>query len=146
MLLLGICGCGTSGGDSQRVLIATDEGSGAEGPSCLHGSEQPLALTLACGNLYRFEDLRWNHWGAPVALAVGRTVGKPHQPGGATNFGPGPEKSFRVKVFAYRIEACPSGERRYTRLTWTFPEGTPEEIFKESHETFFGCGRHTFGP
>lgn len=137
--LLGLSACGSStSGESARVVIATYEAGGG-GEGC-HGSEHPSTVTLACGALYRFEDLHWNHWRAPVALAVGKTRGRLRAPGGRPLGGVGPERDFPVRLFAYRIEACPNGSLRYTRLAWTFPRGTPTEPYKSSHEASFGCG------
>jgi hypothetical protein len=137
--LFGLSACGsTTGSESRRVVIATYEAGGG-GEGC-RGSEHPAMVTLACGALYRFEDLHWNHWRAPVALAVGKTRGFHRAPGGLPVRGIGSEKVFPVRLFAYRIEACPNGSLRYTRLTWTFPKGTPTEPYKSSHEASFGCG------
>lgn len=128
-LLLGVTGCGlTSSSNSTHrpVVLSTYESGGPEGSNCKHGTEHPSSITLACGDLYRFEELRWTHWGEPHAYAVGITRGT--RPG-----------KIPVQLTVSEIRACPNGERRYHRLSWSFPDQTPFEPYMKNHKTEFSC-------
>ena len=69
----------------------------------------------------RMIDLKWRHWGEPVSYAYGTARVNDCYP----NCAEGSYTDHKIQLIAYQIATCASGERRYTRLIWTFPDGNP---------------------
>jgi hypothetical protein len=85
-------------------------------------SVRPKSIILACGDAgLRAEGLSWSAWGQPRAVATGTAVANTCDPDCAT----GGTASFPVTLAADRLATCRDGTRRYTRVTYGFPQTSP---------------------
>jgi hypothetical protein len=118
-------GCGNSG--TKTVTVASPDALPVVLPEevtaslCHRAHEHPERFALGCGMGMRTIDLKWRHWGEPVSYAYGIARINDCYPSCAE----GHYTDHKIQLIAFQIETCASGQRRYTRLTWTFPEGNP---------------------
>ena len=66
-------------------------------------------------------NLKWHHWGEPVSYGEGIASTDDCEP----NCAEGTHTDHRIQFIASQAETCANGQRRYTRLTWSFPDGSP---------------------
>jgi hypothetical protein len=119
-------GCGS--GSTTTVTVSSHSAplvvlTAAEhaGETCPPATAHPAELLLACGMGYPLSHLVWHHWGEPVTYAEGIAKVNDCQPSCAK----GKTTARRIQVIASQIETCANGQRRYTKLTWSFPGGYP---------------------
>jgi hypothetical protein len=89
---------------------------------CRRAVEEPERVVLECANGSAYADgLEWQGWGERVARAEGVarvSACEPRCPEGAL-------QSYPVRLEASGIRSCPGNERRYTRLRYSLPDGSP---------------------
>jgi hypothetical protein len=121
-----LSGCGgdgattvtAAGGSTKPVVLTAAERAGE---SCAPASEHPSEFVLACGMGYELAQLEWHHWGEPVSYAEGSAKVSDCEP----NCEAGKIKTVRIQLIASLIATCTNGQRRYTKLNWSFPGGWP---------------------
>jgi hypothetical protein len=85
-------------------------------------SVQPTSVTLTCADAGVIaHDLTWQMWGAPAAAASATATVNTCEPDCAS----GSTEDFAVELTADRIKACRDGSRRYTRVRYHWPQGSP---------------------
>jgi hypothetical protein len=100
-------------GQDPTVRLGTCDGS---------SSVQPTSVTLTCADAGVIaHDLTWQTWGAPTATASGTATVNTCDPDCAS----GSTEDFTVALTADRIEHCGDGSRRYTRVRYDWPQGSP---------------------
>jgi len=124
VLFVVVAGCGKdtktvtqSSARLEGVTLPEEVGTGL----CHQGREHPERFALGCGMGLRMIGLKWRHWAEPVSYAYGTARVNDCYPDCAR----GSYTDHRIELIAYQIETCASGERRYTRLVWTYPDGNP---------------------
>jgi hypothetical protein len=130
----GFAGCGTgtiqtvttSAASAREVVLPEMIGA----TQCHKGKPQPDRYAMACGMGFLVRDLTWHNWGEPVTYADGTARTNDCLPDCAR----GAHTDHRIQLIASQIQTCANGQRRYTRLTWSFPDGSP------SGETSSGSG------
>ncbi len=121
---LPIAACGSSASPSSGVSgssspsSATSSASTAGLTDCFnHTVVQPKALLLACGDgTVSASDLVWQGWGQATSTGRGiisYVVCNPDCANGTKRQAPG-------TVTVARLQVCPDGRQRYTRLTWDY--------------------------
>jgi hypothetical protein len=121
-LMLAGCGGGRSTtGSASAVRPVVFTAAERAGQNCGPASEHPSELVLACGMGFALSHLEWHHWGEPVSWADGSATVSDCEP----NCEGGTIKTVPIQVVVSVIETCANGQRRYTKLAWSFPGGWP---------------------
>jgi hypothetical protein len=106
---------GDGDGASEKEVVFPDA-------DCKSSAAEPQEVILACADVnFVAKELSWNDWGDDVADAHGTAELNNCIPDCAD----GSFESYEIRLIASAIATCPNGERRYTRLTFEFPGGSP---------------------
>jgi hypothetical protein len=84
---------------------------------------------------FSVRDLTWHHWGEPVSYSDGIAKTNDCYPDCAR----GKHTDHHIQLIASQIATCANGQRRYTYLTWSFPDGSPSGRSSGGSHLDLGC-------
>ena len=119
-LLIAACGSSSSYSSAASGASAAASGASAAGMTdCFnHTVVQPKTLVLACGDGNAWaSDLVWQNWGQATTIGRGIISVNLCDPDCATS-----KRYLHAQgtVTANRLQVCPDGRQRYTRLTYDY--------------------------
>jgi hypothetical protein len=90
---------------------------------CRKPSERPTEVVFTCADAGVVADhITWNMWGDKLAVGHGAVLAHDCTPDCASS---NKYDSYEVVLIASDAKACGPGDRRYTRLSYSRPAGSP---------------------